>query len=324
MNRRVTDPAEFGKVAVLMGGWSAERTISLKTGAAVLEALRRRGVAAEGLDAGADVLTRLLEGGYDRAFIALHGRGGEDGCIQGALGIVGVPYTGSGVVGSAIGMDKLRTKRLWQGAGVPTPAFAAPTAVEELDGIVQALGLPLMVKPANEGSSIGMTKVMTAAELEPAWRAARAYDADVLVERWIGGGEYTAAVLGNDVLPMIRLETPRAFYDYAAKYEADTTRYHCPAGLAAEVETSLAGLARAAFDAIGASGWGRVDFLLDEAGEPWLIEVNTVPGLTDHSLVPMAARAAGIDFDELAWRILETSLAHTPAAATPGARAGGG
>ena len=304
----VADPARFGKVAVLLGGLSAEREVSLKSGTAVLEALRRRGVDAHAVDAGRDVLRVLEQGGYDRAFIALHGRGGEDGVIQGALEALGLPYTGSGVLGSALGMDKLRTKQVWRGAGLPTPEHELLSAGSDFDAVVKKLGLPLMVKPAREGSSIGMTKVTEARQIEQAWRLASRYDECVLAERFIQGAEYTAAILGRTALPLIRLETPRAFYDYEAKYHADSTRYLCPCGLETHVEMDLRELALRAFGSVAAHGWGRVDFLLDRAGQPWLIEVNTVPGMTDHSLVPMAARAAGIDFDALVWRILETSL----------------
>ncbi|WJW75004.1 D-alanine--D-alanine ligase [Thiohalobacter sp. IOR34] len=300
--------ADFGRVAVLMGGCSAEREISLKSGNAVLEALRRRGIDAQGLDAANEgLLAELQQGGYARAFIALHGRGGEDGVIQGALQTLGLPYTGSGVLGSALGMDKLRSKQVWQAAGLPTPPFVVAEAVDELARVADELGFPVMVKPAREGSSIGMSRVDSAAALPAAWEQARAYDSCVLIERWIEGEEYTVALLAGEALPLIRLETPREYYDYAAKYEADSTRYHCPCGLPADQETALQGLALAAFAAVDARGWGRVDLLLDAAGAPWLIEVNTVPGMTDHSLVPMAARAAGIEFDELVLRILDTS-----------------
>jgi D-alanine-D-alanine ligase len=298
----------FGKVAVLMGGLAAEREVSLKSGRAVLEALRRRGVDAHGIDAGHAVLADLERGGFDRAFIALHGRGGEDGVIQGALETLGMPYTGSGVLGSALGMDKLRTKMLWRGEGLPTPALALLEAGTDFGAVAQELGLPLMVKPAREGSSIGMSKVTEAAALEAAWRLAARYDDRVFAERWIHGAEYTVAILGREPLPPIRLETPRAFYDYEAKYQAADTRYLCPCGLDAAQEHAIQALALRAFEAVGASGWGRVDLMVDGAGQPWLIEVNTVPGMTDHSLVPMAARAAGIGFEELVWRILATSV----------------
>lgn len=297
----------FGKVAVLMGGDSAEREVSLRSGAAVLAALQRRGVDAHGLDAGADLLHRLERGGYDRAFIILHGRGGEDGVVQGALERIGMPYTGSGVLGSALGMDKHRTKALWRGLGLPTPDAVLLRCAADLVA-AERLGYPLMIKPSREGSSIGMAKVEDSGQLRQAWEVAAGYDAMVLAERWIQGCEYTASLLQGEALPLIRLETPHLFYDYSAKYHADTTRYHCPCGLPAEQEAELQALCLEAFEAVGASGWGRVDLMLDEQQRPWLIEVNTVPGMTDHSLVPMAARAAGIDFDELVMRILAGSL----------------
>jgi D-alanine-D-alanine ligase len=235
----------------------------------------------------------------------LHGRGGEDGVIQGALESIGLPYTGSGVLGSALGMDKYRCKLVWQGAGLPTPPFALlrkPEALAEAVG----LGFPLMIKPVHEGSSIGMARADDQAGLEAAFREAGRYDSLVMAERWIQGGEYTCGILGQRSLPLIRLETPRGFYDYEAKYVASSTRYHCPSGLPPEREAQFQELAMEAFQTIGADGWGRVDLLTDEEGQPWLLEVNTVPGMTGHSLVPMAARAAGVDFDELVWRILET------------------
>lgn len=297
----------YGKVAVLMGGDSAEREVSLRSGAAVLAALQQRGVDAHGIDAGPDVLRRLETGAFDRAFIILHGRGGEDGVIQGALERIGLPYTGSGVLGSALGMDKYRTKALWRGLGLPTPESVLLTGAADL-AAADGLGYPLMVKPSREGSSIGMTKVEDAQQLQQAWETARRYDASVLAERWILGREYTASVLLGEALPLIRLETPHTFYDYEAKYHADTTRYHCPCGLPPAQEAELQALCLQAFNAVGAEGWGRVDLMLDEQQQPWLIEVNTVPGMTDHSLVPMSARAAGIEFDELVMRILATSL----------------
>jgi D-alanine-D-alanine ligase len=301
------DPGVFGKVALLMGGRAAEREISLKSGNAVLAALRRLGVDVHAIDPGPDVLELLRGGGFDRAFIILHGRGGEDGQIQGALQTIGMPYTGSGVLGSAIGMDKYRTKLVWAGAGIPTAEFALLFSADDLPQ-AEALGFPLMIKPAHEGSSIGMAKASDTAELASAWRAAAAYDTAVLAERWIPGAEFTCAVLNGRALPLIRLETPNVFYDYEAKYQADTTRYLCPCGLEPAQEAKFQSLCLRAFDAVGASGWGRVDFMLDADGSPKLLEVNTVPGMTDHSLVPMAAKAAGIDFDALCGQILETSL----------------
>jgi D-alanine-D-alanine ligase len=304
-----SDAAKFGNVALLLGGRSAEREVSLKSGAAVLAALQRRGVAVEALDPAEEgALDRLGRGGFDRVFIILHGRGGEDGQIQGALETMGLPYTGSGVLGSALGMDKYRCKLTWRGCGLPTADFVLLRAEDDLAD-AQALGFPLMIKPAHEGSSIGMARAEDAKGLAAAWRAASTLDRLVIAERWITGPEYTCAVLGTEALPMIKLETPRAFYDYEAKYFADSTRYICPCGLSADDEARLQDTCKAAFDAVGASGWGRVDFMMDGDGRPFLLEVNTVPGMTDHSLVPMAARARGIDFDELVWRILETSIA---------------
>ena len=300
---------DYGKVAVLMGGSSAEREISLLSGAAVLQALQSAGVDAQGVDTAADNLYEtLVNGGYARAFIALHGRGGEDGVVQGMLETVGIPYTGSHVLGSALGMDKLRTKQVWQSAAIPTPAFTLLSSKAEAVAAQADLRYPVIVKPPHEGSSIGITKVDVADGLPAAWEQAARYDTGVLVEQWIEGGEYTAGILGDEVLPLIRLETPNTFYDYAAKYETDTTNYLIPCGLEAGQEADLQALSLAAYRAVGASGWGRVDFMLDASAQPWFIEVNTVPGLTDHSLVPMAAKAAGIDFPRLVCRILDTSL----------------
>ncbi|MCP3670012.1 MAG: D-alanine--D-alanine ligase [Gammaproteobacteria bacterium] len=300
---------QFGKVAVLMGGQSAEREVSLNSGQAVLDGLVRRGVDAHGIDAGRDVLQQLVDGGFDRVFIVLHGRGGEDGVIQGGLEILGLPYTGSGVQGSALGMDKYRCKLLWSGLSLPTPGFLLVKEEAQLVAATE-LGFPLMVKPVHEGSSIGMAKVANADELRAAWLGAREYDSQVMVERWITGREYTAAILADTALPLIRLETPHTFYDYAAKYSSNSTKYHCPCGLDAAKEQELQRLALDAFKAVGASGWGRVDIMMDAEQQPWLIEVNTVPGMTDHSLVPMAARQYGLDFDELVWQILATTLEH--------------
>jgi D-alanine-D-alanine ligase len=299
---------ELGKVALLLGGRSAEREISLKSGAAVLAALERKGVDVHALDpAQPDILERLRTEGYARVFIMLHGRGGEDGQIQGALEAIGLPYTGSGVLGSALGMDKYRCKLLWRGCGLPTPDFALLRKEADLER-ARDLGFPLMIKPANEGSSIGMSRADNPEDLAAAWCAATKYDSLVLAERWIDGPEYTCAVLDEKALPLIRLETPHTFYDYEAKYSVDTTRYICPCGLDAAVESQLQALCLEAFQAIDARGWGRVDFMLDGEGHPHLLEVNTVPGMTDHSLVPMAAKVQGLDFDALVWRILETSL----------------
>ena len=295
--------ADFGKVAVLYGGWSAERPVSLNSGKAVFDALKRRGVDAHLVDVDREILGRLQSGGFDRVFNVLHGRGGEDGVIQGALEILGLPYTGSGVMASALAMDKYRCKLMWKSAGLPTPDFRVVTSEDDL-AQVEDLGFPLMVKPVHEGSSIGMAKVDDPDGLKAAWEEANKYDALVLAEQWIAGGEYTAAILGGEVLPLIKLETPHGFYDYDAKYRADSTRYLCPCGLDEAREREFSELALRAFRIVGATGWGRVDFMTDDRGRPWLLEVNTVPGMTDHSLVPMAAREAGMDFDELVWRVL--------------------
>jgi len=299
--------ADFGKVAVLMGGWSAEREVSLDSGAAVLAGLREKGVDAHGIDVGRDICRVLADGDYDRAFIIMHGRGGEDGVIQGILETLRLPYTGSGVLGSALGMDKVRCKRLWSGMGLPTPEYLLMRDEDSLD-MAGALGFPLVVKPVHEGSSIGISKAVDAESLRRGWVMARQFDDEVLAERWIEGGEYTVAILDDEALPVIRLETPREFYDYEAKYKVDSTSYHIPCGLSADAEAGMQEIALRAFRAVGASGWGRVDFMVDGKGQPWLMEVNTVPGMTSHSLVPMAAKAAGMDFAELVWRILLDSL----------------
>lgn len=304
----MSSPEEFGKVAVLLGGTSAEREVSLNSGNAVLRGLRRKGVDAEGIDVrGPEDVVGLVEQGFDRAFIVLHGRGGEDGQIQGALQILGIPYTGSGVMGSAIAMDKYRSKLVWKGLGMPTPPFQVLREEADL-GRAAGLGFPLMIKPAHEGSSVGMSKVADAGQLEAAWQEARKYDGLVIAEKWITGSEYTAAVLDGEPLPMIRLETPREFYDYDAKYKTGDTGYHIPCGLDEAKEREAQQIALQACEALGVSGWGRADLMMDEAGNFWLIEVNTVPGMTDHSLVPMAAKAKGIDFDELVYRILHQTL----------------
>jgi len=309
--RRVANAAEFGRVAVLYGGTSSEREISLLTGGAVLEALRRRGVDAHPFDPAERPLGALVEERCARAWIALHGPGGEDGTLQGALEFLGIPYTGSGVLGSAIGMDKLRTKRLAQSIGVDTADFVVLREPADLETAVERLGLPLIVKPATQGSSVGMSRVERAQDMAAAYAAATLHEPLAFAEPWITGGEYTVAILQGRALPSIRIETPRAFYDYEAKYLRDDTRYHCPSGLSGEAEKHLANLALAAFEACGAEGWGRADFMMDATGRPLLLEINTVPGMTSHSLVPMAARTAGIDFDELVWRVLETSFTRT-------------
>lgn len=315
--RRVTAPRDFGRVAVLFGGDSSEREISLLSGQAVLDGLKRRGVDAHAFDPRDQALAELLAQRFERVWIALHGPGGEDGTLQGALDYLGVPYTGSGVMGSAIGMDKLRTKRLAQAIGVATTDFVVLRGPEDFATALERLGLPLIVKPATQGSSVGMTKVDKAAELAAAYAAAARLETLVFAEPWLPGKEYTVAILQEEALPSIRIETPKTFYDYEAKYFRDDTRYFCPAGLNEGAEAHLKNLALAAFEAAGASGWGRADFMMDAASRPQLLEINTIPGMTSHSLVPMAAKAVGIDFEELVWRVLETSF--TRRAAPPAA-----
>ncbi len=308
MRRQVNSVTEFGKVALLLGGTSAEREVSLKSGDAVLKALQQSGVDVTPIDVGADVLELLQGGDFDRVFIMLHGRGGEDGTMQGALELLELPYTGSGVLASALGMDKWRSKLLWQAAGLPVPACALLDAGSDFVAVSQQVGMPIFVKPASEGSSVGISKVSSPGELEEAYRLAAQHDSLVLAEQFIGGGEYTVAILGEQVLPVVKIEPSGEFYDYASKYLSDTTRYLCPCGLPAEKEAELQSLARKAFDVLGCRGWGRIDILMDETGKPYLLEANTLPGMTDHSLVPMAAKVAGIAFDELVLRILENSI----------------
>jgi len=298
---------KFGKVAVLMGGPSAEREISLKTGKAVLSALQRQNVMARGMDADKSTLRILEDEKFERVFIALHGRWGEDGVIQGALEMLDIRYTGSGVLGSALAMDKLRSKYLWSATGIPTPEYVVLASGTDPDEVVGKIGLPVFVKPVREGSSLGISKAKTSAELKAAWEMAAKYDDQVIAERFIDGAEITCGILGDQTLPLIRIETDREFYDYEAKYILDTTRYLCPCGLPSGQEMELQSLARRAFTTLGCSGWGRVDFMLDNSGKPYALEVNTVPGMTDHSLVPKAAKHAGMNFDELVLRILETA-----------------
>lgn len=302
-----TSGEHFGRVAVIYGGTSSERDVSLASGEAVLRALLEAGVETIGIDSGPDLVSELQAVQPDRAFIALHGPGGEDGTVQGALQCLGIPYTGSGVQASALAMDKLRCKQLWLGAGLPTAVFAELAKDCDWDAVLMELGGMAIVKPANEGSSLGMTKVSTPEELEQAWRAAFAYDRSVIAEAWLSGKEYTVAVLNGRALPVIRLETDRPFYDYEAKYQSSETRYICPCGLTAEREQVMQDLALKAFNSVGGRGWGRVDVMADERGDWYLLEINTVPGMTDHSLVPMAAQAAGLSFTDLVFEILESA-----------------
>jgi D-alanine-D-alanine ligase len=307
--RVVSQAADFGRVAVLYGGSSAERAVSLDTGKAVLGALLARGVDAVGWDPAEHALSDLAAAGFDRVWIALHGPGGEDGAIQGALQWLGVPYTGSGVMASALAMDKVRSKRVFDAAGIPTPEYAIVRNRSHAVLAAEDFGYPLILKPACQGSSVGMTKVFDPEDLNGAVDLALSFDDVAVIERCIVGDEYTVAVLQGEALPSIRIETPRVFYDYRAKYESDRTRYHCPGTERDDLEQQYASLALAAFAELGCSGWGRVDFMTGSDGQPLVLEVNTVPGMTSHSLVPMAAKTFGIDFEELCWRILETSFA---------------
>ncbi|HYA46701.1 MAG TPA: D-alanine--D-alanine ligase [Burkholderiales bacterium] len=294
----------FGKVAVLMGGRSAERAVSLKSGERVLAALKAKNIDARAFDPKERGIDALMAERFDRAFIALHGRYGEDGSIQGVLELLGIPYTGSGVLGSALAMDKWRTKLVWQACGVPTPRSELLTKASDFAAVSKRLGLPLMVKPAKEGSSIGMTKLKRASDFAEAYALAANYDGIVIAESYVEGTELTAGVLDNEALPLIRLETPREFYDYEAKYAAADTRYIVPCGLPPDAERAIQDESLRAFRVLGCSGWGRVDLMLDRSGKPYFLEVNTSPGMTDHSLVPMAARHAGISFEDLCVRIL--------------------
>ncbi|MGH8747155.1 MAG: D-alanine--D-alanine ligase [Burkholderiales bacterium] len=297
---------DFGKVAVLLGGNSAEREVSLMSGTGVLQALRAKGVDAHAFDPAQRDLAELKREGFARCFIALHGRGGEDGTVQGALEVMGIPYTGSGVLGSAVALDKWRTKMIWLAAGLPTPRYRILAAHDDWEAVARQLGLPLIVKPANEGSTLGLSKVGAASQLPAAYElAAKKYRDTALAESFIDGPEYTAGILGDVVLPLIRIEAPEGNYDYQHKYFGDDTKYLCPCGLSAEREEELKALSLEAFRLVGCSGWGRVDMMLDAHGEPWLLEVNTSPGMTGHSLVPIAARAVGISYENLCLKILE-------------------
>jgi len=311
---RIADPKQFGRVAVVMGGSSAEREVSLDSGRNVLAALRARGVDAHGIDGIPALLDALRAGHFARVFNILHGRGGEDGVLQGALVSLGVPCTGSGVLGSALSMDKIRTKQVWNALGLPTPGYVRHRPGEDLGAAVAALGMPVVVKPSHEGSSVGITRVRETKDLADAIALAARYDGELVIEQMILGEEYTVGVLQGAALPSIRIVPAGEFYDYHAKYVAEDTQYVCP-GLDEAGERDIRKLALAAFDSAGCSGWGRVDVMRDKGGKFWLLEVNTAPGMTSHSLVPKAARAVGIDFEELCWRILETSFESLPAPA---------
>lgn len=316
----IADAGEFGRVAVMYGGSSSEREVSLDTGRAVLAALQARGIDAHPWDPAQHNLVELANAGFDRVWIALHGPGGEDGALQGALQWLDMPYTGSGVLASALAMDKLKSKELFRGAGIATPDYVLARTAGDGNIAAEEFGFPLVVKPAGQGSSVGMSKVFEAAELSAAMELALGFDEPALVERCVVGDESTVAVLQGQALPSIRIETPRVFYDYRAKYESDSTQYHCPGTDDPGLEQQFHDIAIAAFAKLGCSGWGRVDFMTGNDGKPQVLEVNTVPGMTSHSLVPMAARTSGIDFEELCWRILETSFAAKPESYTVGAR----
>ncbi|NOQ13010.1 MAG: D-alanine--D-alanine ligase [Methyloprofundus sp.] len=306
--RVIKQAKDFGRVAVLMGGAAAEREISLNSGNAVYQALLRNKVDAVAIDVTKTALEAVQNTPMDRVFNMIHGRGGEDGVLQALLESLEIPYTGSGVLASALSMDKLRTKLCWQGAGLITPRWFLIQQESDIEKCIADLGFPVIVKPALEGSSLGMSRAENREELRTAWQEAARYQCAVYAEAWVQGKEYTVGVLNAEALPVIRLETANAFYDFDAKYRADSTQYHCPPGLAANVEVELAELALEACEILGVTGWGRVDVFIDEQQQAQLIELNTVPGMTDHSLVPMAAEQAGLSFDELVWRILETSF----------------
>jgi D-alanine-D-alanine ligase len=297
--------ARFGKVAVLFGGSSAEREVSLMSGAAVLAALQAAGVDAHAFDPAERDLHILKEEGFDRVFIALHGRGGEDGTVQGALELMGIPYTGSGVMASAISMDKWRTKMVWLAAGLPTPRYAILDADTDWSAVVADLGLPIFVKPAHEGSSMGATKVVAADQLKAAWELAARYDNLVIAEEFVSGEELTAPFLEDRVLPLVRIVAPDGNYDYQNKYFTDVTRYDCPCGLPEAEEQALQALVMKSARVLGCRGWGRADLILTEDGKPFLLEMNTSPGMTGHSLVPMSARVAGLSFEALCLELLK-------------------
>lgn len=307
--RKITNPEHFGRVGLLVGGESAEREVSLDGGRAVLAALERNRIEVKMFDGSAALFKAINEGRIDRVFNLVHGPGGEDGTIQGALQLMNIPVTGSGLLGSALSMDKVHSKWVWERRGINTPPFSLFKQDQQVpDDIIDQWGLPLFVKPAGLGSSIGITRVEKATELPTAVELAHEYSETIIIEPEVRGSEYFAGIVGDIVLPLIRIETPHKFYDYEAKYESDDTRYFCPCGLSADLEAEMQALSLEAFEALDCSGWGRVDFILDETGKAWFLEANTTPGMTSHSLVPQAAAQIGIDFDELVWRILESSL----------------
>ena len=305
---KIKKTVQFGRVAVLMGGCAAEKEISLTSGKAVFESLKRNNIDVVAIDVGDNPILALQNEKIDRVFNIIHGRGGEDGVLQAILDTLKIPYTGSGVMASALTMDKLKTKLCWQGLGLPTPKWFLLQQPEDVEACIDALGFPVIVKPANEGSSLGMSKASNQTQLLDAFTEAAKYKCDVYAEKWVEGNEYTVGILNDEPLAVIRLETSHDFYDYKAKYESNSTQYHCPCGLDPEQEKKLQQLALKAYQGVNVEGWGRVDVFIDNDNNAQLIEVNTVPGMTNHSLVPMAAEKLGINFDELVWRILETSF----------------
>lgn len=308
MRKRVTDPKAFGRVAVLMGGWSAERQVSLWSGQGVHEALQSRGVDAIAVDADKAAVLNLNDKHYDRVFNIMHGTGGEDGTVQAILDLHGLPYPGSGVLASALAMDKLRTKRIWKAEGLPTPDFMVLSSADDARTAAAKFGYPYIIKPAADGSSVGVSKVKTPEQIEQAFAEALGDGRVVIAEQFVAGGEYTCPMLDGEALPIIRIEPDGEFYDYHAKYISNNTRYHCPAGLSEAHEKRLQQICVQAFDSVGCEDWGRVDFMMDADGCPWLLEVNTLPGMTSHSLVPMAAKAAGLSYADLCWALLEMTL----------------
>jgi len=305
---KIKDPRQFGRVAVLMGGIAAEKEISINSGMAVFNALKRQGVDVIVIDVAGDPFLALKDQQITRVFNSIHGRGGEDGVLQAVLELMKLPYTGSGVTASALTMDKLKTKLCWRGLNLPTPEWFLLKNKFDIEACIEKLDFPLIVKPTKEGSSLGMSKAINRQQLLQAFNDASNYHCDVYAESWVQGDEYTVAILNDEPLPVIRLETMNDFYDYQAKYESNTTQYHCPCGLDKLQEKALQQLALKAYEGLDVTGWGRVDVFIDTDNNPQLIEINTVPGMTTHSLVPMAAAKSGIDFDELVWRILETSM----------------
>ena len=308
MRKHVTDPKVFGRVAVLMGGWSAERQVSLWSGQGVYEALQSRDVDVVAIDADKAAVLNLGDKGYDRVFNIMHGTGGEDGTVQAVLDLHGLPYPGSGVLASALAMDKLRTKRIWKDEGLPTPDFMVLNSIEDARIAAAKFGYPYIIKPAADGSSVGVSKVKTPEQIEKAFADALGDGRVVIAEQFVAGGEYTCPMLDGEALPVIRIEPDGEFYDYHAKYISNNTRYHCPAGLDTAHEKRLQQICARAFESVGCKGWGRVDFMMDAQGQPWLLEVNTLPGMTSHSLVPMAAKAAGMSYADLCWALLEMTL----------------